>query len=131
MGRMSAAEERRAWTRHIEGLEAAAAPVNKYGAEKTEVNGRVFASKREAKRAKDLQWLEHLGKITELRYQVTFELVPGMGKVRPITYVCDFQYRDEDGKLVVEDSKGYTKVAVYRLKKKLMFLLLGIEIKEV
>jgi hypothetical protein len=42
--------------------------------------------------------------------------------------VADFTYM-EDGKLVVEDCKGF-KTDVYKIKKKLMLWVHGIRIKE-
>ena len=48
---------------------------------------------------------------------------------RAITYKADFSYM-QDGELKVLDAKG-VKTDVYKLKKKLMLALLGIEIEEV
>jgi hypothetical protein len=48
------------------------------------VNGRVLESGHEAKRAIDLQWLEHLGEISNLRYQVRFKLLPKQDGERPV-----------------------------------------------
>ncbi len=116
--------EREAWTAHVDGVTAK--KTNKYGAEPTDG----FASKHEAKVAGQLDVLARRGIITELKYQVRFVLVEGMGRIRPIVYVADFTYIDQ-GKLHVLDAKGYTKNPVYRLKKKLLLLLHGIEIEEV
>jgi hypothetical protein len=41
---------------------------NKFNAEKTESNDRVFHSGDEVKRSVDLQWLLHLGQISDLQY---------------------------------------------------------------
>lgn len=116
--------EREAWTAHIEG----AAPVraNKYGAERA---GK-YASKHERDVASNLAALASCRKITELREQVSYTLVEGRGKIKPIRYVADFVYRDASGVLHVTDAKGYTKDKVYRLKKKLMLLVHGIPIEE-
>jgi hypothetical protein len=47
-------------------------------------------------------------------------------------YVADFSFVDENGKATVEDVKsGPTKTASYRLKRKLVKALYGIEIVEV
>lgn len=69
-----------------------------------------------------------------------FELVPAQyetinGKKkcveRAVKYVADFVYFDkEKGELVVEDVKG-VKTDVYKLKRKLMRSIYGIEIQEV
>jgi hypothetical protein len=114
--------EREAWTRYVDGGEA---KVNKYSAERT---GR-YASKHEAIVAAQLAALERAGKIRELREQVRIVLVPGDGKLRPVVYVADFTYMDENG-YHVADAKGF-KTPVYRLKKRLASLLLGISIEEV
>jgi len=57
-------------------------------------------------------------------------LVPGNGKLAPIYYVADFTYIDTEGNMYVLDAKGF-KPAIYRLKKRMAALLLGIEIEEV
>lgn len=114
---------REAWTAHVEGR--AAAPEAKYGNERT---GN-YASGHEAAVAADLAALERGGKIYELREQVKFTLVEGNGKLRPIRYIADFVWIDEDGRTVVGDAKGYSKNQVWRLKQKMMKLLLGIEVR--
>jgi hypothetical protein len=45
---------------------------SKYGAVKTEVDGIMFDSKREASRYQELRLLEQAGEITNLRLQVPF-----------------------------------------------------------
>jgi hypothetical protein len=130
--RKETGRERAAWTEFITGEK----PQNecrksKFGNKKAEFNGRVYDSKREAKCAANLQILARAGKITELREQVSFTLVEGKGKVRPILYVADFVYRDQDGQQHVVDAKGFAKNRAYRMKKKMMLLLLGLEIEEV
>lgn len=104
--------------------------MNKYHAKRT--NG--FDSKKEATRWLILQQMEKDGSISQLRRQVTFELIPvqkdetGKCLERKCTYTADFVYV-EDGKTVVEDCKGF-KTKEYRLKKKMMLFLKGIRIKE-
>ena len=114
--------EREAWTRFVDG---GTAKTNKYSAVRT---GK-YASKYEAEIASKLWALHRMGKITELREQVPFVLVPGDGKIRPIRYIADFVYL-EDGKQHVVDAKG-CKTPVYRLKRKLAALLLNLTIEEV
>ena len=113
---------------------------SKYNAEKTEVDGMTFDSKKESVRYKELAILEQAGEISELETQVKFELIPAQrdtdGKVveRAIYYVADFTYYDNDGNYHVEDVKGYKKgqaYAVFRMKKKLLMYMKGIIIKEV
>ena len=121
---MSQKAQREAWTQHIDGNETAKR--SKYGAVRT--NG--YASKRESEYAGNLAVLERCGKITELREQVRVTLVEGQGKVRPIVWVADFVYKDGYGVVHYVDVKGF-RTPVYRLKKRLAALLLGITIEEV
>jgi Protein of unknown function (DUF1064) len=97
---------------------------NKYSAQRT---GK-YASKKEAAIARDLWILADCGKIEDLKEQVKFELVPGRNGVRPICYYADFTYVDEDKNLHVCDVKGM-KTPVFRLKEKMMYLLLGITVE--
>lgn len=100
---------------------------SKYGAVKTEIDGIKFDSKHEAKRYQELRLLEQAGEITNLRLQVPFELIPKSKYGMPIRYIADFTYNDLNGQLIVEDAKG-VKTPVYRLKRRLMAELKGIEI---
>jgi len=97
----------------------------KYGNKPT--NG--YASKREAKRAAELKLLEKAGEITELSFQVPFELIPKCNGERSCKYIADAVYK-ERGTTVVEDTKGY-RTEVYRIKKKLLRWRYGIIIREV
>lgn len=100
--------------------------VSKYRAVRTEVDGIKFASKKEAQRYQQLRLLERAGKISGLLLQTKFRLI--VQDVLVCSYVCDFQYL-EDGRVVIEDSKGF-KTPEYKIKKKLMKALYGIEIRE-
>jgi len=110
--------------------------VSKYRAVRT--NG--YASKREAKVAADLRLLEKAGNVRLIREQVSFDLLPaapGLGFKQPLRYIADFVYDEDtsgDGweshwNRVVADAKGF-KTPVYKLKKRLMLQLLGVEIRE-
>lgn len=109
---------------------------SKYGNRKTRVFGITFDSKHEAERYMELRAMEKAGKIKGLELQKTFVLVPNQmdeyGHVveRAIKYVADFTYKMPDGRTVVEDAKG-CRTEVYKIKKKLMRYIFGIEIKEV
>ena len=123
--------------------------LRKYKNQKQVIDNITFDSKREARRYTELKLLERAGKISNLRLQVEYELIPacyeryeryskktgnrlkdGMRCVeRAISYKADFVYK-EDGKTVVEDTKGF-KTKDYIIKRKLMRHLFGIEIKEV
>ena len=110
--------------------------ITKYGNVRTTIDGIEFDSKHEATRYCELKYLERAGLIKNLRRQVPYMLIPAQkkdGKVieRSCMYVADFVY-EENGKEVVEDAKSEaTRTAAYRIKKKLMLLNYGIEIKEV
>lgn len=109
--------------------------MNKYHNRKIVREGETYDSVKEYRRAKELELLEKSGVIKDLKRQVRFEIIPSQrgddGKVveRAVTYVADFVYF-EDGKLVVEDTKGY-RTKDYIIKRKLMRYLLGINIREV
>lgn len=103
----------------------------KYGNRKVRLYGQVFDSKKEGERFLLLKAAEKRGEIRELKTQVPFELIPAQkhGKWRATKYIADFTYYKGD-EFVVEDAKGY-RTEVYRIKKKLMLWMHGIEIKEV
>lgn len=102
---------------------------NKYGARKVKSpDGQVFDSQKEYDRWCNLRLLERAGMISDLRRQVSYELIPKQGTMRACSYIADFTYQ-ENGKLVVEDCKGY-RTEAYKIKKKLMLWVHGIRIKE-
>lgn len=107
---------------------------SKYGAKKTTVNGINFSSQKEARRYSELLILEMAGKIRDLNLQVPFIFVLNGAPIkfasgRKLTYVADFVYFADAGKMVVEDSKGM-KLPVYKIKKALMKAFHGIDIIE-
>ena len=84
---------------------------NKYGARSGVVAGKKFDSFAESRRFAELSRLLRVGKISELRRQVSYELIPAQydenGRLleRAVTYKADFVY-ERGGALVVEDVKG-------------------------
>lgn len=119
---------------------------NKYHAKKVTIDGIEFASKKEGMRYIKLREMMERGEISDLRMQVPFELVPAVLREetihlktkdktvtrmaqRAISYVADFVY-EKDGKTIVEDTKGF-RTEGYKLKKKMMYALKGIEIQEI
>jgi Protein of unknown function (DUF1064) len=102
----------------------------KYGNIPITVDGVRFDSKAEAARWGQLRLLELKGDITRLQRQVPFPLI--VNGVTIAHYIADFVYWEE-GKRVVEDVKSpaTARNPCYRLKKKLIRALLGIEIVEV
>ncbi|SHN42254.1 DUF1064 domain-containing protein [Chitinophaga sp. CF418] len=100
---------------------------NKYGAKKIVIDGIRFASTKEGMRYTVLRLMQRCGEITDLKLQPSFALVVDGYKIA--TYRADFSYYDMGGNYIVEDVKG-VRTPVYRLKKKLVHALHGIEIKE-
>lgn len=107
----------------------------KYHNKKTEIDGIVFDSRKEAARWAELRIMEKAGLISDLRRQVPFELIPnlkdGSGKVieRAVKYIADFCYI-QDGETVVEDVKGL-RTREYVLKRKLMLYFHEIRVREI
>lgn len=98
--------------------------------------GNGFDSRKEARRWQELCLLQRAGKITDLRRQVPFELIPAQyadGKCveRAVKYVADFVYT-ENREVIVEDvkSEATRKNKEYIIKRKLMLYRLGIRILE-
>lgn len=93
-----------------------------------------YASRKEARRAGELELLLRLGEIRTLQKQVGFELIPRQGSERAIVYRADFVYErhQTDGSWIhmIEDVKGL-QTPIYRLKRKLMLWRHGITIYEV
>ena len=113
--------------------------MNKFNAKKVTIKGETFASLAEARRWRDLTWLQRCGVIKGLERQVKYILTPKQYDenhkliLRESTYIADFVYQ-ENGKLVVEDVKGYRKGDAYqlfKLKQKIMFDKYGILVREV
>lgn len=104
--------------------------IGKYKAKKTEVNGIIFDSKKEADHYCKLKLLEQSGVIHNLECQHRFRIEINGQKI--CDYVADFVFL-KNGKQVVQDVKSnFTrKLPVYRLKYKLMKACLGIEIEEI
>lgn len=112
---------------------------SKYNNQKIVVDGRIFDSKKEALRWRQLKSLEKIHAISDLQRQVKYTLIPSQkdenGKVieQKCSYIADFVYR-QNGQTVVEDVKGYRKggaYAVFAIKRKLMLQKYGIRVKEV
>lgn len=101
---------------------------NKYNAKKTIVDGIKFDSKKEAERYKELRMLEDHYIINGLKTQVSFPLIKKSKYGREIVYKADFVYY-ENGKMVVEDTKGY-RTPIYKLKRRILAEWYGIEIVE-
>ena len=122
---------------------------SKYGNRKVTIEGINFDSEREAKRYLILKEYQNKGDISDLKLQVVYELIPAIKELKTvalktktiqkevtiqqaITYRCDFTYI-KDEKLIVEDVKISPKMLPpeYKLKKKLLRYVHGIDIREV
>ena len=102
--------------------------MSKYNAKKTEVDGFVFDSKKEAARYQQLVLMERAGEIAELQCQPKFPIY--VNDIKVCTYIADFRYLDiAKNAYIVEDVKGI-KTSIYRLKKKLMKACYGIDVFE-
>lgn len=99
-------------------------PVTKYRAKRTEVDGIVFASKKEAAMYAELKLLQQAGDISDLKLQVEFVLQEGFTrsdgkKIRPIKYFADFSFYDRRRACFrVLDCKGI-RTQVYEIKRKM------------
>ena len=127
--------------------------MNKYKNKKTIYDGILFDSIKEMNRYKELKMLEKQGHIRNLRVHQPFTLIPAQYETverygkrgerlkdgckiveRECRYIADFVYIDcRTSKEVVEDvkSKATKYNAEYRIKRKLMRYVHGIEIMEV
>lgn len=107
---------------------------NKFGNHKTEVDGIVFDSGREAKRYSELKLLERGGVISSLVLQPHFLLQEPFAKAgvkyRGIAYIADFSYL-ENGGVIVEDSKGFATKDYLLKKKMLLYRYPDIDFREV
>lgn len=122
---------------------------NKYGNTIVYYDNIRFSSKKEMQRFIVLRQAEKDGLISDLKRQVTYELIPKLteqvvqhlktkDKVvervaqRPITYTCDFEYI-KDGVKVVEDCKISPKMLPpeYILREKLFRWKFGFGIRRV
>ena len=101
---------------------------SKYGNRIVEYDGYKFDSQGESMRYYQLKMLQKAGKISGLQVHIPFELIPKDGKHRAIYYEADFVYI-ENGEKIVEDFKGF-RTDVYKIKKRLMKWLYGIDIRE-
>lgn len=102
----------------------------KYHNKKTEIDGILFDSRREANRYQELKLWQMSGEIQDLVLQPSFDLIVQGGAVVG-KYFADFKYR-MGTKVVIEDVKSpITKTPVYRLKKRIVEAVHRIKITEV
>lgn len=112
---------------------------NKFNAQKIELDGIKFDSKKEHKRYIELKAMQQRGEIFGLEHHTKFELAPktkleGEKRVKPaLRYFADFTYYNTQGEYIVEDVKSAAtrKLASYRNKKHLMKTVFNIDVREV
>ena len=104
---------------------------NKYGAKRCEEDGFSFDSLAERAEYRRLKLRLRAGEIADLKIHPRFGIVVNRTKI--CSYIADFSFTDVGtGQLVIEDVKSPASItAVYKLKKRLMFACLGLEITEV
>jgi hypothetical protein len=132
---------------HPELAQAKTKAKQKYGNKLTEVDGVVYRSVKEAKRLSQLRQLERAGKIKDLEAQPEFPFIVTDKRtgqpVRVGAYIADAAYTVVDpsiapegygpGARVVEDVKSdaTARNSLYRLKKKIVAALYGVDLVEV
>lgn len=112
---------------------------NKFNAQKVELDGMTFDSKKEHKRYIELKAMQQRGEICSLEHHTKFELAPrtkleGEKRAKPaLRYFADFTYYISTGEYIVEDVKSAAtrKLASYRNKKHLMKTVFNIDVREV
>lgn len=104
----------------------------KYGNLKTEYNGTIFMSKKEANYAQELDYMKRAtnlrDRVTSYEMQVPFQVILNGKKI--CKYLLDFQVLYADGHIEYVDVKG-VRTQMYSLKKKLVEAQFSIIIKEV
>ena len=100
---------------------------SKYGNKITEVAGKKFDSRKEARFFLQLQ---QDPTVKSIQTQVVYELIPKQKGERACSYKADFVVEYQDGSTVVYDVKGM-RTPLYVVKRKLMLWVHGIQIKEV
>lgn len=111
---------------------------SKYNSKRIEKDGMRFDSAKEYKRYIELTAMMQRGEISELKCQVKFVLAPKVKledekRAKPeLRYYADFTYL-MNGQLIVEDVKSAAtrKLATYRMKKHMLFIVHGISITEI
>lgn len=123
---------------------------NKYGNRKIVTADGEFDSRREYQRWCELKLMERAGKLSFLKRQQKYLLIPAQYETyerrsektgkrltdgrrcveKECSYVADFVYILPSGELVVEDAKG-VRTEGYIIKRKLMLQVYGIKISEV
>jgi hypothetical protein len=102
--------------------------VNKYGAEKTPVDGILFDSKAEANYYSELKLRQRAGDIKAFVIQPRFLLVEANNGNRRAEYRADFGIVENDGTFTVVDVKGM-ETAMFKIKRKMFEEQTGIKLE--
>lgn len=105
-------------------MELEKVPYSKYKAQRVEIDGIKFSSKKEGKRYQELKALQHFGDVKFFLRQTPFYLPGG------VKYLLDFLVFWTNGNITYEDVKGF-KTPTYKLKKKMVEALYPILIIEI
>lgn len=100
---------------------------NKFRAIRTEYNGHMYDSKKEAAHAMSLDLRARAGEINVIERQVPLTVIINGHKC--FKYVADFRVTYPDGRIEYQDVKGH-RTGMYRLKKKVVEAYFGIVIVE-
>lgn len=106
--------------------------MSKYRNKRTEYDGRIFDSKKEAEFARLLDVCRKASdasdRVVDVQFQPVFPVLINGKKI--FTYKADFTVTYADGRVEIIDVKGF-KTPVYRLKKKAVEAYYKIKILEV
>jgi hypothetical protein len=104
---------------------------SKYNNERVQLDGIWFDSKREAAYYANLKQREKAGEVSAVELQRSFALLGPQGLLMA-TYRCDFAFIDhtQGDRFRVVDVKG-VETKEFRLKKRMMKALLGIDVEVV
>jgi hypothetical protein len=119
---------RSAWTAKYD---ATAEPGPKYGNKPNRCSeGIMHQSKLEARRCTELHVMQRGGLIHDLEAHPQPRFTLDVNGVHIANYFPDFSYVTDAGETVIEDTKGF-QTDVYRLKKRLVKALYGLDVREV
>lgn len=104
--------------------------MTKYKNKKVIFDGIEFDSRREFAYYLDFKKLQAAGEITHLEVHPTF--VCGVNGMKVCTYEADFAFKDKGRKRVIDvKSPATARLPVFRLKKKLVRALYGVDVEVV